>query len=196
MARTVRSTWARVIVVALAGLFVAQALSPAVAAFTPSKKSIKKIAGKVAAKMIKQASPRVGASIVPDGPVDPTVAAADGMFTSTSVTAPAPGYLMLSASAGLFNATTDNTMLCFLRLGTTDLASSNRRISHNGAQNVNEQEDCATETVVPVNAGTYTVEFRYAGASPGNTAYSAVVLSALWVPYNGQGAKPTTFPAV
>lgn len=201
------------VVAALAVAAAVFAISPVGAAFQPTKKAIKKIAKKVAKKQINSLVPgminakagRVGVGIEVANQV-PNTAAGFATLASTQVVAPAPGFLILNGSTDSFQTVGPDLVICDLAVNGTQLASSVRFIElnlgdfqapdSNGDTEeplfVNSEENCETHTVVPVNAGTYSVAFRVANCcSDGD--FEATVVSAEYVPFNGAGAPPSSF---
>jgi hypothetical protein len=120
--------------------------------------------------------------------------ATNGDILSTSITAPVDGFLIISASSDVFFYSTDSgTLGCGLELDGATVASATRQIELNGGTAVNQEEDCDTETVVPVMAGDHTVAFvtRFTPAS--GVVFDESTLWALFVPFDGAGNTPTDF---
>ena len=61
----------------------------------------------------------------------------------------------------------------------------------NGRNDVNQEEDCSTNAVVPVSAGTHKVELELISAGS-NTSSNDRVLSAIYIPFGGTGASPSS----
>jgi hypothetical protein len=49
---------------------------------------------------------------------------------------------------------------------------------------------CSTNTVVPVDAGNHTIDLEALDVGPG-TNFDQTTLSAMFVPFDGNGAPPT-----
>jgi hypothetical protein len=113
------------------------------------------------------------------------------VLTQTTITAPAPGFLVIQGSADVYNSTGPEPVLsCYIRLNSTDLESSRRSLELNFSSN--SEEDCETHTVAPVPAGNHAVQLR-ASSSFVDTNYDNKVVSAMWIPFGATGASPTEF---
>jgi hypothetical protein len=62
----------------------------------------------------------------------------------------------------------------------------------NATQGVNREEDCSTNTVIPVAAGTHTVDLEAVGVNGPNTNWASTTLSAIYIPFDGTGASPSS----
>jgi hypothetical protein len=109
-----------------------------------------------------------------------------GTALSTAITAPSAGFLVINAGSDVTNLPPADVVDCFIEVDGTSSGPSARTISLGDG---NEEEDCTTETVVPVAAGDHTVDFEYAGVDNGTTV-GASSLQVLFVPFGGTGALP------
>jgi hypothetical protein len=138
--------------------------------------------------LVKTLAPRVAYGI-DNTDTQPTTSPT--VLAQTTITAPAPGFLVLQGSADIYNSIdNESTLTCYIRLNATDLESS-RRDMELGISN-NSEENCETHTVAPVNTGSHTVQLR-AESSFNDTNYDNKVVSATWIPYGATGAAPTSF---
>lgn len=139
-------------------------------------------------KELPEIVPRVAYGI-DNTDVTPTTSPA--VLTQTTITAPAPGFLVIQGSADVYNSTgNEPDYTCYIRLDNTDLESSRRRMELNVASN--SEENCETHTVAPVQAGTHSVQLR-ATSSFIDTSYDNKVVSAMWIPFGAAGGPPTAF---
>jgi len=118
-----------------------------------------------------------------------------GTVATTTINAPASGFLVIEGGSDVHNLLGDQSLRCEIQIDNAGLAApgSARYIELNGAQDVNQDEDCSTNTVVPVSAGNHTVDLvaRLFNAHP-NTSFGSTTLSAIYIPFNGSGASPTS----
>ncbi|MDQ4005194.1 MAG: hypothetical protein M3135_02690, partial [Actinomycetota bacterium] len=128
-------------------------------------------------------------------------------LATTSVTAPAPGFLVLHGTSDTWNYNGVEIVLCDLAVNGAQVPSSLHyaELDFGSYQDndsfddqeapiyVNAEEDCATHAVVPVAAGTHTVAYRTA-TQWSDTSYDASVVSAVYVPFGGTGAPPRLAP--
>lgn len=113
------------------------------------------------------------------------------VLTQTTISAPAPGFLVIQGSADVYNSIGEEPVVsCYIRLNATDLESSRRDLELNF--NTNSEEDCETHTVAPVAAGDHSVQLR-ASSSFVDTNYDNKVVSAMWIPFGATGAPPKEF---
>lgn len=113
----------------------------------------------------------------------------NGVVLTTSITAPTAGFLVIDASSDVFNKFTSTFATCFIRVDGTVDVPSDRAMQLNGT--TNNEEDCATNTVVPVAAGVHTVNLEAGFISSADTTFDESTLTALFVPFSGSGATPT-----
>ena len=121
------------------------------------------------------------------GLVGPT----NGTAVSADITAPVDGHLVISASANAQSDATGGTMFqCFLELDTVTIDGSLRGMEHDGDETpaVNREENCATDAVEGVAAGTYTVSLEFSGLIAG-TAVDDASIWVLFVPFDGTGMQ-------
>jgi hypothetical protein len=131
------------------------------------------------------------ASVTGDSPLaDGTT----GTVATTRINAPASGFLVIDAGSD-FSSFNENAFVdCFIEVDNTFAPGSERRIDLNGVSDVNQQEDCSTNTVVPVSSGNHTVELVSGELVSGadGIQYIDTALSAIYVPFDGTGAQPSS----
>ncbi len=115
-----------------------------------------------------------------------------GVVLQTKIKAPKRGLLFMMASSDVFNLTNADRFQCLISVNGTDLSASFREIQLSPADN-NEEMNCDTEIAWPVAAGTYTVAFETTGTDT-QTVYDETTIEALYVPFNGTGAVPSSVP--
>ena len=103
------------------------------------------------------------------------------------VNAPTKGYLVVTASSDVYAPTNPDYGNCWIQLGDKYALGSERSIHLDAS--FNDEEDCNTNVVIPVAAGTRTVKFM--SSQSGNLVFDETTLSAEFVPFNGQGKRPT-----
>lgn len=174
-----------VLLVALVGLLAAAVASTSAAAPTVNKKKAKKIATKVSNNVFNQ---NIGdyASRVASGY---TASPGSTTVATTSITAPAPGYLVLNGIVNLFagNSTNGDTGSCTLELNNAAVGSSEYNFTVDDPDSDNET--CASHHVASVTPGTYNIEFFIQGLAAGGSSSDGRV-TALYVPLGGTGARP------
>ena len=112
-----------------------------------------------------------------------------GTALSTAITAPSAGFLVINAGSDVTNVpepVADVAIECSIEVDGTESLPSVRVISL-GADNT--EENCTTETVVPVGAGDHIVDFEYADVDA-DTTVGASSLQVLFVPFGATGALP------
>ena len=109
---------------------------------------------------------------------------------TVNITAPAAGYLVIWGSSDAFNPTDSVSEACHLTVDGSALNASFRSISFGGNENINEEENCSTDSTVPVTAGPHTVALRVDPSST-NSVYDEATLQAIFVPFGGTGLPPT-----
>jgi hypothetical protein len=116
-----------------------------------------------------------------------------GTAVSTTIQAPATGFLFVQASSDVQRATGGvNAVNCFISLDGTEVRSSEKTIAlDGGGTGVSGESDCATSTTVPVAAGSHTVALVGDLVQTG-TIFDEADISALFVPFGGTGAPPTS----
>ncbi len=140
-----------------------------------------KVDGKDANQLVRVAS--FGGQSPLNGPIG-TVA--------TTINAPAPGFLVIAASSDLRNGFESDIAHCFIEVNNEPTDGSDRFMELNAQQgNVNRDEDCSTNTVEPVAAGTHTVEL-VGGGNASATNWGDTSLWAIYVPFDGAGAVPSS----
>ena len=128
------------------------------------------------AKKSKKGGVKVAAEKLNDSPVN----GASGTAVTTTIKAPSSGRLVIDASSDLFNPTTDDFPACFIEIDNVEDTPSRRGMELNGNSNVNEDENCSTNTVVSVNPGKHTVDLE-ASAGTG-TDFQETTLSVIFIP--------------
>jgi hypothetical protein len=86
----------------------------------------------------------------------------DGTVVSTQITAPGPGFLVVSGSSQM-TASSDDGTGCAIRIDGAQLATSLREVNISDS----DPEVCATHATQAVSAGVHTVELR--GLSVGSS---------------------------
>ena len=122
----------------------------------------------------------------------------DFTILSTAITAPVDGLLIIHASSDVWNYTNDSGAAgCAIELDGVQVDSSVRQFQTDAATDgTNREEDCATDTVVPVMAGDYTIDFVTAFSPADLTNFDESVLWALFVPFGSDGSQPIDFTVV
>lgn len=116
----------------------------------------------------------------------------DSVVVQTSITAPAPGYLAITASSDTYNQTDSDTLDCWIRLDGKNSGSSYRTTTLDGAAGANLEENCGTDVVLPVKKGKHTVKFMgYNGSS--NTTWDESTVRAIFIPFGATGKAPSSF---
>lgn len=202
------------VVVALAAMVAVAGVAPVSAAFTPTKGKIKKIATKMAKKQVKKLTPGIAAET--DGRVafaynpDTVIPVAPGAFiplATTTVTAPTAGFLIVHGRSQMEMVVPADIWACDLTLDGLEIDSSlvvdfsvveaEQGDDSNSDTEAdifvgNVLETCSTHAVVPVTAGVHGVTLRGA-VLVAPEEFSDAYLSAEFVPFDGNGAPPTSF---
>jgi hypothetical protein len=113
------------------------------------------------------------------GPVGP------GPILTRAIQVPTSGYLLINAGSDVFGDPSFGT--CAVSVDGTEIDSSFRTWEL-GVDN--EEEDCTTETTVPVSAGTRTVVFEDVDGIPVDVQYDEAELQILFVPFGADGSQP------
>jgi hypothetical protein len=123
----------------------------------------------------------------------PLTSGAAGPVATTTINAPTAGFLVIDAGVDTWNFAERATVLCYIQIDNNSsfVPGSIRFAEINGDVGLNRDEDCSTNAVVPVAAGTHTVDFE---GTPGSatTNWGQTALSAIYVPFNGTGAPPSS----
>ena len=110
---------------------------------------------------------------------------ADGDIVSTSITAPTSGYLHIvgSVDSGIGGSSSDG-FDCVLDLDDAEIPGSlySVRVTDPG----NDEENCATNTVVEVDAGAHTVDLRGNGVGSAVKFFKAN-LNVIFAPFGPTG---------
>jgi hypothetical protein len=142
-----------------------------------------RVDGKHANQLIRVAS-FAGPSPLPNG--------TDGTVATTNITAPAPGFLVIDAGSDLFNPIQFDVVRCGIEVDNATAPGSERFMELNAPQSVNQEEDCSTNTVVPVSAGQHKIDLQASLVDSPNTIWEDTALSAIYVPFGGAGAPPSS----
>ena len=113
-----------------------------------------------------------------------------GTVATTTINAPSPGFLVIDAGVDNWNFSGSGEVHCYIHVDNVYADGSIRFIEHNVAGG-NRDEDCSTNVVVPVGAGTHTVDF-VGSADSSATEWGETALSAIYVPFGGTGASPSS----
>jgi len=114
-------------------------------------------------------------------------AVGDNDVLTTSITAPRTGFLHIVASVEALNTATDDIYNCGIEVDGADVDSSIRGSTLNGAgTNLNEDEDCSTNTVTSVSSGPHAVVFEVNSIDV-NTELDGADLGVLFVPFDATG---------
>ncbi|MGI9557042.1 MAG: hypothetical protein ACR2N5_03780, partial [Solirubrobacterales bacterium] len=110
----------------------------------------------------------------------------NGDKLSASITAPRAGNLHIVGSVNIRDTADGSTPSCELKLDGADVSGSLRDLDLDGVND--EQEDCATNAVVPVSPGSHGVALNLTGADEFGTVNRAGTLNVLFVPFDGSGS--------
>jgi hypothetical protein len=120
----------------------------------------------------------------------PLAAGANGTVATTTINAPAPGFLVIDASSDVLNSFQADVYECSVQVDNATAPGSRRAMALSATQpGVNFEENCSTNAVVPVSAGTHTVDLEATLVSDANTRWKDTALSAIYVPFDGSGAQ-------
>jgi len=116
-----------------------------------------------------------------------------GGFSTSSATAltvqikaPTKGYLVVTASSDVYDSVSDVYTDCWISLN-GKYARGSLRTVHITADD--REQNCGTNVTIPVAAGKKTVSFDADGGL--NTVYDETTLSAEFIPFNGNGKRPS-----
>lgn len=113
----------------------------------------------------------------------------DGTVLTTTIEAPTSGFLFITSGTDAVNFTSRDAARCFLEVNDKELPESERWIELNGTENVNQEENCTTQGVEQVAAGTHKVDFE--GADLGTfTEFDEATLQVLFIPFGADGSTP------
>ena len=117
-------------------------------------------------------------------------AGANGTVATTTINAPAPGFLVIDASSDVLNSFQADVYECSVQVDNATAPGSRRSMALSATQpGVNFEENCATNAVVPVSAGTHTVDLEATLVSAPRTNWKDTALSAIYIPFDGSGAQ-------
>ena len=140
-----------------------------------------KVDGKDANQLVRVAS---------FGGRSPLARGTTGTVATTTINAPAPGFLVIDAGVEFSDPGASDVIQCLIEVDNVFASGSDRFVDLNAnpAGAGDELEDCSTNAVVPVAAGTHTVELVGAVTSSG-TVWGDTALWAIYVPFDGSGAS-------
>jgi len=119
---------------------------------------------------------------------DSNLGSADGTAAATTINAPTRGFLVIEASSNVFNAQQNDPLVqCLFEVDNGADDPSRRFMQLN--KDLNEEEDCSTNTVVPVDAGNHSVDLEARDVGSG-TNFDQTTLSAVFVPFDKNGDIP------
>ena len=113
-----------------------------------------------------------------------------GIAATAEITAPGPGFLVISASSDTYitGSNTDN-LWCEIEVDATLIASSQRVIDLDSTTG-NSEENCSTDAFyTSLFGGVHTVDFVFNNVGA-NSVVDETVLNVLFVPFNGEGEEP------
>ena len=113
------------------------------------------------------------------------------MATAT-IEAPASGFLVIDAGSDVGDTHSSHLVVCHIEVDNARASGSERRmeLDAGAAEAGNREEDCSTNAVVPIAAGMHTVDLEGAGSE--FTYWGDTALSAIYVPFDGTGAPPSS----
>jgi hypothetical protein len=116
------------------------------------------------------------------------VASGNGNVARATINAPTTGFLVINASSNVFNVQqADPLVECLIEVDNNVNDPSRRFMQLNGTSN--QEEDCSTNTVVPVAQGNHTIDLEALDVGA-ETNFDQTTLSAIFVPFDGNGAPP------
>lgn len=122
--------------------------------------------------------------------VSPLADGANGTVARTTIQAPAPGFLVIDASADVTNSFEQEVYECSVQVDDVTAPGSLRGMALNPfSSSLNSEENCSTNAVVPVSAGTHTVDLEATLVSAPRTNWKDTALSAIYIPFDGSGAQ-------
>jgi hypothetical protein len=183
-----RSTATRgLVLVAAAGLLAAALASSSGAAATLTKKKVKKIATNVATNVFNSNIGNHASRVSSTHVSSPVESAGNFLMASTTITAPASGFLVMNGIVGLDDSgTTNDTGSCLLELNGTDLDAE---YPYTLDSVESDDEICSSHSVQQIAAGSHTVDFFISGWVT-TSAMNDARVTALYVPYGPTGARP------
>ena len=104
---------------------------------------------------------------------------------TTSITAPTGGFLVLTGGVDALSSSTGSTYTCSVPVDGVTVIGSRRNARFGPAASDNREEDCSTQGVVSIGAGTYDVTLDIKGWLDGTISGGSVW--AIYVPYDGTG---------
>lgn len=116
-----------------------------------------------------------------------------GKVLSTTITAPGPGYLVISASSDVYNLVADNPSLqCLLTVNNAPIGSSWREVRL--MVDTNPETNCATNAVhVVPSAATFAVALEASAVFP-DTHFDESTLVVQYVPFGPMGSTAGLAP--
>lgn len=116
----------------------------------------------------------------------------NGTLATTEINAPSSGFLVINASSDFSYFGGNDLVICLIKVDNAEASGSRRILEYNGATNVNREQDCSTNSVVLVYAGHHTIDLKVEGSF--GAGYRETTLSAMYVPFDGNGAQPFVVP--
>jgi hypothetical protein len=122
-----------------------------------------------------------------------------GDILSTQVTAPTPGLLFMVGGAESWLGSSSaygDIYICMIRVNRTEVIGSGRhvQVAYGDPPHIyNGEEDCSTNGVQEVSAGTHTVDLRvtHRGTSAPQAMFQDASLQVLFVPFGADGTQPS-----
>lgn len=105
----------------------------------------------------------------------------DGSAREVTIAVPRDGFLLAVASADVYALHANDYYTCFIYFEGTALPQSER--SSQLAENVNEEENCSTNAMIPVAAGTHNVRFNFNSVGP-STVVDQAELDVVFIPFS------------
>lgn len=127
----------------------------------------KKIAdGAVTASKLDPASGNQFVRVASASAIDPALigANANGVIASTTINAPRPGFLQITASADVSSTAPEPAIACQIVVDDNPIGPSRRVILNTAAPTYDDHNDnCATNVTVPIQPGSHTVGLHISG---------------------------------
>lgn len=110
------------------------------------------------------------------------LAGTDGVAAETTMIAPTDGMLIIHASSHVETSSTGDSISCEIDVDGIVVAASRRGVHVDFPDQ--PVDVCATDVAVEVEAGTYTIEYRFFGLLV-NSVVNEAALTVLYVPFHG-----------
>jgi hypothetical protein len=105
----------------------------------------------------------------------------EGTARQVNITAPQNGFVLIIASADVFGSAEDSYD-CFLEVDGNEIEASERTSMFDAAED--REENCGTNAIVPVSAGTRNVKFNFADLEL-TTTVDETELDVVFIPFAG-----------